>query len=511
MDEKTKREQYDRSASIIDGEPETEEKQEAALPVKKSRWPIVLTAVLMVLVLVFGLLWAFDVIRFAGSDDPDPEADPQTQPTGSEPVDASLHLLPAARQGDRTVTLGMFAFDMEMRYQNIKSNYGSSLSTLGLDVNKSLKEQAAYQQEGTWFDFFVDRTEEDATWMLVMSRAAEEEGRSLTDKDKETVNTMLSNTDFSGMHNGVTEEDGRAYLEAYYLALEQEDAVFDSLSVTGEQVEAAYGENPRSYQVCDYAYFIYTYGEDADFPTKEAAAQAAVPTQEAATPEEFEKAVVDRLIVAGLYTDREEAADAYRQVCTKSGAAYREGDGYSDWLFDAATKPGDVKTLEEEGAIAVIMLTASPHRDESVTVDVRHILLNADNCGSDEAAAAKAEELLQQWRQGEATAESFGALAAEHTADGNGAQGGLYTGVTPGQMVTEFNDWCFDPTRKPGDSGVVKTQFGYHVMYFQAGHTAWYSAVEADLLESMYEPIYKELCEKYPVTFIDENIQKLEL
>ena len=33
-------------------------------------------------------------------------------------------------------------------------------------------------------------------------------------------------------------------------------------------------------------------------------------------------------------------------------------------------------------------------------------------------------------------------------------------------MVQTFNDWCFDEARKTGDSGIVKTQFGYHIMYF---------------------------------------------
>ena len=36
-------------------------------------------------------------------------------------------------------------------------------------------------------------------------------------------------------------------------------------------------------------------------------------------------------------------------------------------------------------------------------------------------------------------------------------------------MVSEFNDWCFDPARKSGDTGIVYNEgsyTGYHVMYF---------------------------------------------
>ena len=33
-------------------------------------------------------------------------------------------------------------------------------------------------------------------------------------------------------------------------------------------------------------------------------------------------------------------------------------------------------------------------------------------------------------------------------------------------MVSAFNDWCFDSARKAGDTGIVETEYGYHVMYF---------------------------------------------
>ena len=33
-------------------------------------------------------------------------------------------------------------------------------------------------------------------------------------------------------------------------------------------------------------------------------------------------------------------------------------------------------------------------------------------------------------------------------------------------MVTNFNDWLFDESRVVGDTGVVETEYGYHVMYY---------------------------------------------
>ncbi|MFR5385552.1 MAG: peptidylprolyl isomerase [Oscillospiraceae bacterium] len=61
-------------------------------------------------------------------------------------------------------------------------------------------------------------------------------------------------------------------------------------------------------------------------------------------------------------------------------------------------------------------------------------------------------------------------MANELSSDtGSNTNGGLYTQVYKGQMVTEFNDWCFDESRQPGDTGIVYNEgsyTGYHVIYF---------------------------------------------
>ena len=56
-----------------------------------------------------------------------------------------------------------------------------------------------------------------------------------------------------------------------------------------------------------------------------------------------------------------------------------------------------------------------------------------------ESSRVKAEELLKQWEQGDKSEESFAELAKAHSQDGSAADGGLYTGVQEGQMVTAFN------------------------------------------------------------------------
>ena len=80
---------------------------------------------------------------------------------------------------------------------------------------------------------------------------------------------------------------------------------------------------------------------------------------------------------------------------------------------------------------------------------------------------AMAEDILAQWQAGAATEDFFAELANTYSMDpGSNELGGLYEDVQEGQMVAEFNDWCFDEARKPGDTGIVETSYGHHVMYF---------------------------------------------
>ena len=126
-------------------------------------------------------------------------------------------------------------------------------------------------------------------------------------------------------------------------------------------------------------------------------------------------------------------------------------------------------------------------KDTGKLVDVRHVLLQPEGCEFDEsnyvvatdeqweACRVQAQAMLDAWAAEGASEDAFATLAAEHTKDGGSqSTGGLYQFVTEGQMVPAFNDWCFDEARKPGDYGLVKTEFGYHLMYFVTSDDAWY-------------------------------------
>jgi len=144
---------------------------------------------------------------------------------------------------------------------------------------------------------------------------------------------------------------------------------------------------------------------------------------------------------------------------------------------------------------------------DGVYVDVRHILLvpegrNPGDEYTDEEWATletDAQALLDQWLAGEATEESFAALANEYSVDSDGTDGGLYENVYEGQMVTNFNDWCFDESRQYGDYGLVKTEYGYHLMFFVDRYPMWISYAESGLQQERASAIVEEAREAYPM------------
>lgn len=218
-----------------------------------------------------------------------------------------------------------------------------------------------------------------------------------------------------------------------------------------------------------------------------------------------------------------ESADAFLQSQCGSNTTMADYQSYMETYFtgylyfaqlcDAIEVPSDAaladyfqankETLEEQGI----------KQDGSYLVNVRHILIeveggveNADGTITfpDAAVAAEAraeaEQLLALWLENP-TEENFGALAKEHTDDGNGEAGGLYTDVEQGRMVKSFNDWCFDTSRQKGDYGIVETRFGYHIMFFSGrGEEIWLTQTR-DAYRSLQErQILEDVLEQYEMT-----------
>ena len=59
---------------------------------------------------------------------------------------------------------------------------------------------------------------------------------------------------------------------------------------------------------------------------------------------------------------------------------------------------------------------------------------------------------------------SFAAVAKEFSTCPSGAKGGDLGTFARGAMVPEFDAYCYDPNTKVGELGIVRTQFGTHIV-----------------------------------------------
>ena len=157
--------------------------------------------------------------------------------------------------------------------------------------------------------------------------------------------------------------------------------------------------------------------------------------------------------------------------------------------------------------------------DGSVTVDARHILIcpeggttdeNGQTTYSDEeweACRKEAQALLDQWKAEGATEELFAQYATEYTEDpGSMSTGGLYSDIYEGQMVEPFEAWCFDASRQYGDSGLVQTTYGYHIMYFVASREVWITNVSDTITYERTLAMVDNAAAKWP---LEVNYKKI--
>ena len=420
--------------------------------------------------------------------------------------------------GDHQISSAELNYFYMDAVNNFYSQYGSYASMFGLDVTLPLDEQFVDEETGrTWADDFLDSAKSNAQSVYAIADAAEEAGFTLSDERKQeiadTVDSLDAYASYAGYTNsktylkayygnGATLESYQQYLELNTLADAYYEEYTNELTYTNEDLREAEAENYDKYSSYSYhSYYLaaskFLEGGITDeegnttYSDEETAASVTAAEEAANSLISFEITTVEEL-------DAAIAALSVNEGETAASTAYEDtlysyiSSTISSWVTDSSRKAGDKAVIPstststaEDGTETTttngyyVVFYEGMNDNTMNLVNVRHILVSFTGGTTDETtgvttysdeekAAAKtaAEELLAQWQEGDATEDSFAELANAESDDGDGTTGGLYENVYPGQMVTNFNDWCFDESRVSGDTGIVETEYGYHVMYF---------------------------------------------
>ena len=132
-----------------------------------------------------------------------------------------------------------------------------------------------------------------------------------------------------------------------------------------------------------------------------------------------------------------------------------------------------------------VVLLNSIDDNKTPLANVQHILVLAKTDEEKEAALAKAEQILAEFQNSEAQdSATFGALALKYSEDsGSKNNGGLYENICRNHYYVEsFENWAV-AGHEPGDTGIVETEYGIHIMYYKEDGAMTYRQymLESDL------------------------------
>ena len=409
-------------------------------------------------------------------------------------------------------------------FYNILNANSAVLSQLGYNSSLSLKAQK-YSGSLTWFDYIMGHTVSNLSGYLVLASAAKAEGLTLDDEDNAQIDALIENIEKNAEEldvsfakyieasygRGVKEADIRRALEIAFLFDKKNAEIVDSIKITSDDRAKFYSENKNKVDVVDYLTVTVSadsYFDEENMPADADAQIKAIADKIAAvkTADEFKAEVKKYYTDASKNTGieyKDEDLETRVNNVERIGAANYEDDA-DKWAFDAARAAGDTTVIKEdgEGSYSVYMLVKPAYREEYATRNALHILLTPGNNTDDAGAKAAAEDVLAKWNAGEKTEAAFEALAKEYNEDSSDR----YENLPKNATVTEFDNWLYDDARKAGDVEIVKTMYGYHVMYYVGeGLSAWEANVENTLINTKYNDIIKTYEEKFPVTVDDKK------
>ena len=376
-----------------------------------------------------------------------------------------------------------FDYQYNLTKNNYITQYGSYLTYFGLDTSKDLSTQM-YSDTLTWQDYF----EQNAVESLKQNKAlmAEAKAAGFTYDTTDEYNTFKETIKTSAASAGISEKEyvrsiygsyatmGRIeeyvkndmVMNAYYQKLQEDNAPSD------DEIQSYYEENKATYDSVDYRLTTI----EADLPTEpteladpveETAADTTGTTDGTAATDSTQDTAYQPsdAEIAKAMEDAKVLADDAEQTVAKDGEAHenekKSSVNYliSDWLFDDARKAGDTTVITNDNSHCYYVVAFEKrYLDETPSADVRVIIPTEDKTG---------EEILEEWKNGAATEDSFAELCKKYTQDTSAVEnGGLFEQVTKTGMTEELSNWIFDNSRQAGDTVAITVSDTTYVLYY---------------------------------------------
>lgn len=450
------------------------------------------------------------------------------------------------------------------QYSQWSSMYGESLSMYmmmsGLNVNQPLNEQIVNQETGeTWADSFVSQAMDKAMSDYALYDKAMAEGFKLTEEEESSLKLNIEQMKLYAMYYGYKNPD--KYLQAIYgygsdvesydeyarisyIASAYYTKNRDALTYDDTAIRAEDDKDLNKYSSFSYATYYLSSSTFLTGGTKDDNGNTTYPQEEKDAALKKAEEVANSLLSATDIISLDEAIKALEINKDNNSAASTQNTQvmYSEipasmqsWIADKARENGNITVIANESTstdadgketktVNGYYVVLFQERDDNLRhlANVRHLLVQFEGgtTGSDgtktysdaEKAKAKeeAEKYLQEWEAGAKTEESFIELVKKYSDDGSKEEGGLFEDIhRESNYVDSFRNWSVDSARKTGDTGVIVSEYGYHVMFYVGDDELTYRdyMISEDLraadIEEWHEGILKT------VTVKAENTKRL--
>lgn len=391
---------------------------------------------------------------------------------------------------------------------------------MGLDITSDLYAQP-YSEDMSWGDYFEEMAIDLMKETKAMVRDAKANGFTY-DVEAEykqfeenftnaaaSLNISVGNYCKSVYGDYATMSRIKPMIEESILYTAYYNEKRAGIQPTEQEITDYYNENKNNYDYVDYRMF----------PMK---AEYDKPAEgETVSDEVINAAMLEAKIKADEFVAKVKDGGDFNEICKEyadeEDTTYDEADGslivaksmnnisstYSEWLFDASRKTGDIAYFEDNiNNRYYIIYFEQRYLDESLSADVRFIF----------TSSVAGDTIVQEWKDGAATEDSFTELVEKYS-EGDKTNGGLIENVTSGSVLSDIQTWLFEEERKAGDVTSIATSSGntYVLYYVGDGDPQWKALVRGNMINQLMADYVEGLKNACVVKDVKGDIKYLEL
>ena len=378
-----------------------------------------------------------------------------------------------------------FDYHYQVASSDYISQYGPYLSYFGLDLSRDITTQM-YSENLTWGDYFEELAVDNLAREKALLKAAKEEGftydvtedyNEYRERLKEAASeagTTVKNyvKELYGVY--ATESRVKSYVQNGMYLNAYLEQLSEQMKPGQEEIQEYYDNDKASYDSVDYRMLTV----NAELPTEPT--ELADPVEET-TEDESEGAEGEEKayepseaeIEAAMKLAKEEADQKEKTIRTagelntnKKSASVTSA--VREWLFDEQRTAGDTTVIEDANYHRYYVVSFEDrYLDQTPSVDLRMVITTEDN----------GEAILEEWKGGEATEESFAAICDQYNdSEMLSVEGGLFEALTSSSVPDELWAWMSESTRTAGDTTVISPEneeTTYVAYYVGANDAEW--------------------------------------